>query len=477
MKKFLNPLYYVTSLVLLRMLLMIFLPFMATSEPRYALIAKIMNQTNDWITPYIDWGTPFWGKPPLSFWLQAISIKVAGPNEFIIRFPSLLASLLALFSIFILTKQIKNIQAARYACLVFMSSVLVFTVSGAVLTDPFLLAGTTLCMTSFYMYAANKNKLWEYSFAIGLAIGLLAKGPLTFPLVLGPIFLWAFTKRHRSPSVNFWFWLRTILIALTITLPWYVAAEIRTPGFINYFIIGEHLQRFLVSGWHGDLYGKAHQYPIGSIITWWLVACFPWSLVTLILIIKRLYKHLLWRSLKDFWQNNTSYLFIWAIFPLIFFFFARNILWTYALPGIPAFSILLGSYLADIQNHSRIKASTIIQFSYCLLLITLSCILTRVYMSPDTEKYLIAKLPKDNRVYFLSEPSFSAKFYAQSPIKIIKIEEISGLLKIEKPLYIFAPPDILKQIENNSSYLVEEVQNHNKHFHLIKISTRKVKMP
>ena len=41
-------------------------PLMDKTEARYAEIARIMNETKNWITPQIDYGVPFWGKPRIS---------------------------------------------------------------------------------------------------------------------------------------------------------------------------------------------------------------------------------------------------------------------------------------------------------------------------------------------------------------------------------------------------------------------------
>ena len=79
-------------IMLVRLLFSIVLPFADTTEARYAEIARIMAGSGDWITPWFNDGIPFWGKPPLSFWLQAISFNIFGFSEFAGRFPSWLAS-------------------------------------------------------------------------------------------------------------------------------------------------------------------------------------------------------------------------------------------------------------------------------------------------------------------------------------------------------------------------------------------------
>jgi 4-amino-4-deoxy-L-arabinose transferase-like glycosyltransferase len=68
-------------------------PLMDTTEARYAEIARNMVELNDWVTPWFDDAVPFWGKPPLSFWLTAASFKTFGINEFAARLPHWLAGL------------------------------------------------------------------------------------------------------------------------------------------------------------------------------------------------------------------------------------------------------------------------------------------------------------------------------------------------------------------------------------------------
>jgi 4-amino-4-deoxy-L-arabinose transferase-like glycosyltransferase len=84
-------LWLLVSVLAARLGLSALLPFADTTEPRYAEMARIMAETGDWITPWFDYGVPFWGKPPLSFWTQALSFKLFGVSEFAGRLPSWLA--------------------------------------------------------------------------------------------------------------------------------------------------------------------------------------------------------------------------------------------------------------------------------------------------------------------------------------------------------------------------------------------------
>ena len=76
----------VILIAIFRLLLTATIPLLDKTESRYAEIARIMQETNQWIVLQIDYGVPFWAKPPLSTWLSAGSFVVFGINEFAIGF-------------------------------------------------------------------------------------------------------------------------------------------------------------------------------------------------------------------------------------------------------------------------------------------------------------------------------------------------------------------------------------------------------
>ena len=77
--KYTNKFWAVFLLILLiaiRGVINYLLPLMDKTEARYAEIARIMVETNNWILLQIDYNMPFWAKSPLSTWLTALSINV-----------------------------------------------------------------------------------------------------------------------------------------------------------------------------------------------------------------------------------------------------------------------------------------------------------------------------------------------------------------------------------------------------------------
>lgn len=331
----------------LRLVSMALLPLTDTTEARYSEIARLMAVSGDWITPWFSPGVPFWGKPPLSFWCEALSFNLFGVSEFAARLPSWLATLATLVPIYALARAYYGGHAARRALIVFSTCALAYVLSGAVLTDPFLVLGTTLSMTAFALAPQQPKLIWRYGFFVGLAIGLLAKGPVTLVLVGGAVLPWlVWHRRQASTYLCALPWVRGSLLLAALTLPWYVAAEIKTPGFLYYFIIGEHFLRFLDPGWNGDLYGTAHSEAYGTIWWYWVVTSAPWGVLGLGLLITRLCRSRGRRLLAAAWVDpRVTYLLAWSLFTLVFFSFAGNILWTYVLPALPAFSILLAASL------------------------------------------------------------------------------------------------------------------------------------
>ena len=91
--------YFLALLFILRAFFNAVLPLMDKTEARYAEIARIMAETGEWIVPQIDYGIPFWAKPPLSTWVSAMSISLFGTAEFFVRLPYLLACLAMVFLI------------------------------------------------------------------------------------------------------------------------------------------------------------------------------------------------------------------------------------------------------------------------------------------------------------------------------------------------------------------------------------------
>ena len=439
MSRRINLVWWLLGLALAaRVVSMIIVPFADTSEPRYAEMARLMAVTGDWITPWFQVNVPFWGKPPLSFWSQALSISLFGESEFAVRLPSLLATLATLWLIFSAARLSFDRTIARWSVVIYSTCALVYTVAGAVLTDPFLVLATTWVMTGLLVENAARFWFWRYGVFLGLAIGLLAKGPLVLVLVGGscaPGLLFPeFRQRLRALP-----WLRGTLLTALLVLPWYIAAELKTPGFLRYFLVGEHILRFIDPGWSGDLYGSAHRRPHGTIWLLALLATFPWSLIAIGLFVTRLFrpdwKPALLQSGGDF---RTVFLLGWMLFTPLFFTLAGNILWTYVLPAIPAFSILLGQGLARRKPQLQwLGAAAPVAVLVASVYVALH---PQLLSSEKTFIQYVQQQTTTAPLLYLDTTPFSARYYSREQVASIDTTQFSQWLNQQNdPAYVAIP--------------------------------------
>jgi 4-amino-4-deoxy-L-arabinose transferase-like glycosyltransferase len=455
------------ALLLLRVLSLGAYPLADSTESRYANIARLMVESGDWITPQFAPGVPFWGKPPLSTWFAAASMKIFGIGEFGARFPSFLLSVVVLLLVWSMVSHRRNPTAALTASLVLMSSALFFISSGATMTDPALMASTTLCMVSFWraMSSTQPGCCWPYAFFLGLAAGLLAKGPIALVLTVLPIGVWILWQKQWGEMWRRLPWIRGLALTLLLSLPWYLLAELKTPGFLEYFFIGEHWKRFTVPGWTGDLYGSAHTQPKGMIWLYGLAGVIPWSFLMPIMLMGRENRRNV-RSCIISEQKWFAYLACWAITPLLFFTPAGNILWTYFLPGLPAFAILATDFFyRPPKKESASILSPLLFWGSSGMLISMTCVLALVVagygLTTKSQKELIAVSQKYQgggfHLTYLYERPFSADFYSQGKAGLIKNPTEAMRLMHNDQIDFFAvdqkllkslPPIFLEQVTN-----------------------------
>lgn len=452
-------------------------PLYDTSEPRYAEIARIMAESGDWITPWFTPGQPFWGKPPFSFWAQALSIKAFGTAEFAVRLPSWLCLIASSGILLCGIRAIYGLRIGLSSVIIYGSSALVYISSGAVLTDPFLALGTTLCLMSFAVAVQGGGTPgWRYGFFIGLSIGLLAKGPLAAVLSLMPVLVWnIFNRKTRALWKTLpWHW--GLILTAAAVLPWYVMAEAKTPGFLDYFIVGEHYRRFLDPGWAGDLYGSAHRRAYGTIWLYWLQASFPWSLVVLASILGALLHKPLRPAVGKVCSDHLfCYWLAGALTAPCFFTFSANILWTYVLPSLAGFSVLT-ALLVEQMRLSKCISRRVVAAVVAIVPVVVLILSMAAWIKPDlrnTERTLIHYVKQQPGpglpLFYLSETPFSARFYSTGQAREISQDGLRDATRCGAPFYLAVPKAMYSSIDVEPDTSLVSLYS-NKRYVLLKVS-------
>lgn len=394
-------------------------PILDKSEARYALVVWRMVDTGNWVTPTIDGVMPFWGKPPLGFWLSALSMKLFGVNEFAARLPGLLMNVAMAGLIVDFGRRARDLTFGLTAGVIFASMGLVFVLSGQLLTDPVLVFGMTLTMVSFWMAMTADDRLAGYLVFVGLAIALLAKGLVGVIFTGGACLIWVLLQGkfpdvfRRLPIVT-----GTVLM-LALALPWFLLAEHRTPGFLDYFIVGEHFRRFLEPGWTGDLYGAGRKQFPGAIWLFMLVGALPWAGVMIGALVQKskCVRLLNWSLLSDPW---IRFLLAWLLVPLLFLSLMRNMVLYYALPLLPPLALLIAQgfrNLGEANHRWTVPGWALVLPALGIALVGFVNAVPKTDLLP-TQKYIVAAWQQqrgeyDDMLVYLFDMPFSASFYSR----------------------------------------------------------------
>lgn len=414
------------ALLLVRLGSLALYPVMDNTEARYADIARRMVQSGDWITPWFSDTLPFWGKPPLSFWATALSFKLLGVNEFAARLPHLLMGVLVAGLVGWHAARLSR-RAAWHAVAWLGASSLFLVSSGAVMTDMAMTLGTTLVMLGFWqaLHTDGRNTAFSWPMVLGASIGLLAKGPVSVILWGLPILAWTVLTGRVRTACRRVAWLRGAAVVLALSLPWYLWAESRTPGFLEYFIVGEHWRRFVTPGWTGDLYGSAHDYPRGSIWLFALGAIAPWPLLLPALLVARRAAPTATPVVASDDAENR-FLLLWGLTPCFFFTLAGNILWTYVLPGLPALALLAGRWTATRQRQrwaeGVVTAGLVVSITAAVGLLVVARADGR--FESKSAKALVSEYRQRRQpgepLYFVGRVPFSGSFYSDGQARALE---------------------------------------------------------
>ena len=399
------------------------IPLTDNTEARYAEIARIMSETQNWITLQIDYGIPFWAKPPLSTWASALSISIFGNHEFFVRLPFLMLAIILVFSL----GHHKN-KSSRYLPGIILLSLPEFYLhAGVVSTDMFLSFSIALIMLSFWEAIKTKTKsYWGYLFFVGLALGLLSKGPIALFLSLPPILIWSIISKNIKKAFKTAPWLLGIIMTLLISIPWYYLVELRSPGFLNYFIVGEHFERFFNSDWQGDKYGFAKQQPFGIIWGFFIIFTLPWFILLVKILIKK------WSEIKkDYW---ALFLLIWMLWTPLFFTFSRSLIHPYILPSMVPLALFINHFWTNVKNKN-IYLYFGLSVTTALIFVLYTEVARPLYMN-NTDKYILENLDNNLPIYSLEQKSYSSQFYTKGRIEVIDQEKFENLVTKDSKFYI-----------------------------------------
>lgn len=229
-------------------------PLWEPDEGRYAEIPREMVVSGDYLTPRDNW-VRYFEKPPLTYWLAAAAIRVIGPTELAIRLPAAGFSVGQVVLTAALGEAMFDPLTGLLAAGALASSPLFFAFARFATLDPTLSFFLLAALAAFFMASRapdlgrGRGRRWIWLSAAMLALGTLAKGPIALALG-GAIPLLYLIARRRMGEIRRLPWVGCAIIYAVIALPWFVMVAARNPGFLSFFLIHEHLDRYLFAREH-----------------------------------------------------------------------------------------------------------------------------------------------------------------------------------------------------------------------------------
>ena len=318
-----------------------------------AQIARTMLTTGDWVSARLN-GVLYLEKPPLVYWMMALSYKVFGVHDWAARIPIALfcvglCLLTAAFGIWAFGR-----KAGFLAGVVMSTCVGLYLFTRILIPDVILTFTITLAMWALLRItdeAETHPGVWAFLMYASLGAGLLLKSLIgvLFPVAAGLIYLFFAGQLTQARTWKRLHPVSGVLLVLLIAAPWHVLATLRNPpyfslsmhsgpgeyhGFLWFFFINEQLLRFLNLRYPRD-YNTVPRLWFWLFHLAWL---FPWS-VYFPAVAK-----LSFRPLDRAGRARLLAL-CWVGFVLVFFTFSTTQEY-YSMPCYPALALLLGAAMA-----------------------------------------------------------------------------------------------------------------------------------
>lgn len=305
-------------------------------ESNYALTAKEMVLSGDWLSPQI-YGHYWYDKPIMFYWLTALGFKLFGFTEFGARFFPAVFGMLGLGLVSYGGYRLYNAKVGFYSGVLLLTSVEFFLISKSIITDAVLFLFFSATLLFFYLGNSENKPLFWYLMYASAGLSVLTKGPIgvLLPGLIITLFLlwqrdWQVLRRCRLISGT--------LLCAAIAVPWYAAMySLHGSDFINTFF-----------GVHNFLRATVSEHPRDNVWYYYLavngLALFPWSGLVPLCLWKR------WRQ-KIAFSTSEKFLLLWAGVVFLFFQCMATKYITYTYPLLFPMSIFLAKELVAQEDR------------------------------------------------------------------------------------------------------------------------------
>ncbi|CCG36352.1 glycosyltransferase family 39 protein [Xanthomonas citri pv. mangiferaeindicae] len=319
-------------------------------EPRFALVAKQMVLSGDWLFPHRG-NELYSDKPPMLMWLQALSYTLLGNWRVAFLLPSLLAALGTLACVYDLGRRMWTRRVGLYAAWMLLFTLHFTFQAKKAQIDPLVVFWITLANYGLlrHLLMGPAWRWWTLGwFSAGL--GVITKGVgiiallMLIPAGIAAARGWAGVRVH---VLDRRFWLGPLFFFVAILL-WFVPMMVTalTAGqpeyrvYLNDILLRQTAKRY-ASSWD---HAQPVWYHLQSMATMWLptILLLPWAIPA-------------WR--RRLKRRDPRYLLplAWWLLVLVFFTIPSGKRDVYILPALPMFCLALAPLVPGLLRRAGVQ--------------------------------------------------------------------------------------------------------------------------
>jgi 4-amino-4-deoxy-L-arabinose transferase-like glycosyltransferase len=356
-------------------------PLLDDADSVHAEVAREILLRHDWVTLYAN-GIRYLEKAPLIYWSMAASFKIFGVHTFAARIPLSLTVLALAFTLESFARRaFDSARAGLYAALITLSSFGIFIFTRITIPDAAVCLWLIVALYAYWLTEQSPitraRRFHCYIFATACALNVLTKGLIGIVFPTGIILLHLLCTRGLKPTFHRLRQLHPIsstIVFLAIAAPWHVLIARANPtqgnpggltftnhrwqvalptdgnvhGWLWFYFVNEHLLRYLNLRVPRD-YDTVPLYLFWGLLLIWIM---PWS-AYLFHAARQIpaWKTII-RSHLTPRESTLLLLGLWATTPLLFFSLSTRQEY-YVLPAIPAFALLIATWLDDEATEAE----------------------------------------------------------------------------------------------------------------------------
>ena len=309
---------------------------------KYAAISRHIFESGDWINLKIH-NEPYDQKPPLIFWLSAVSFKLFGMHNWSFKILPVLYGFTGGWFTFQLGKSLYNRNVGVLAAIMLVTSWVYFMFSMDVHTDLILTANVTFAIWQLVEYEKTRRRLNFILAFVGVGLAMLTKGPVgaaipAFALVVH-LLVTGKIRELFSPK-----WLIGISISGIVCIPAFVGLynQFGLKG-IQFFFFTNNIGRIT-----GSYVGSNTDYFFYIHTLFYLLL--PWTFLLLFAF---------YHEIKDYFTASTQHREYYTVGGIWLFFLiisiAKGKAPHYVFPVVPMILIVVARWVSVSFTENKIK--------------------------------------------------------------------------------------------------------------------------